>query len=167
MPNYLASWQPPKRRDARAAEWTGLENRSRGNSTGVQIPLSPPLFKHLAHFLSTTHVTLGIVLVYSLGIKLAIIIFWFAQYWKIQCGRNFHFSVINHNLAFSFVTWEYLLLLTLAFVIRYSLGFEMMKSTRQFSIWFFSCYRWPFPVRPKSLQVRWRYEAVRSRPLFA
>lgn len=40
MPNYLASWQPPKRRDARAAEWTGLENRSRGNSTGGS---NPPL----------------------------------------------------------------------------------------------------------------------------
>ena len=42
---------------------------------GVQIPLSPPLFKHLAQFLSTTHVTLGIVSVYSLSIKLAIIMF--------------------------------------------------------------------------------------------
>ncbi len=40
MPNYLASWQPSERRDARAAEWTGLENRSRGNSTGGS---NPPL----------------------------------------------------------------------------------------------------------------------------
>lgn len=38
MPNFLASWQPSERRDAGAAERTGLENRSRGNSTGVQIP---------------------------------------------------------------------------------------------------------------------------------
>ena len=40
MPNYLASWQPPERRDAGAAERTGLENRSRGNSTGGS---NPPL----------------------------------------------------------------------------------------------------------------------------
>ena len=40
MPNYLASWQPLKRRDAGAAERTGLENRSRGNSTGGS---NPPL----------------------------------------------------------------------------------------------------------------------------
>ena len=40
MPNFLASWQPLKRRDAGAAERTGLENRSRGNSTGGS---NPPL----------------------------------------------------------------------------------------------------------------------------
>ena len=40
MPNYLASWQPLKRRDAGAAERDGLENRSRGNSTGGS---NPPL----------------------------------------------------------------------------------------------------------------------------
>ena len=40
MPNYLASWQPSERRDAGAAERTGLENRSRGNSTGGS---NPPL----------------------------------------------------------------------------------------------------------------------------
>ena len=40
MPNNLASWQPAKRRDAGAAERTGLENRSRGNSTGGS---NPPL----------------------------------------------------------------------------------------------------------------------------
>ena len=39
MPNFLASWQPSERRDAGAAERTGLENRSRGNSTGGSIPL--------------------------------------------------------------------------------------------------------------------------------
>ena len=50
MPNFLASWQPSERRDAGAAERTGLENRSRGNSTGGSNPplsatiqaLSPP-----------------------------------------------------------------------------------------------------------------------------
>ncbi len=40
MPNFLASWQPSERRDAGAAERTGLENRSRGNSTGGS---NPPL----------------------------------------------------------------------------------------------------------------------------
>ncbi len=40
MPNFLASWQPSGRRDAGAAERTGLENRSRGNSTGGS---NPPL----------------------------------------------------------------------------------------------------------------------------
>lgn len=33
--------------DAGAAERTDAENRSRGNSTGVQIPLSPPLYQWL------------------------------------------------------------------------------------------------------------------------
>ncbi len=57
MPNYLASWQPLKRRDARAAEWTGLENRSRGNSTGGS---NPPLsaisllYRHTLHQTSRT-----------------------------------------------------------------------------------------------------------------
>ncbi len=40
MPNFLTSWQPSERRDAGAAERTGLENRSRGNSTGGS---NPPL----------------------------------------------------------------------------------------------------------------------------
>jgi hypothetical protein len=40
MPNFLALLQPSKRRDAGAAERTGLENRSRGNSTGGS---NPPL----------------------------------------------------------------------------------------------------------------------------
>ena len=40
MPNFLASWQPSERRDAGAAERTGLENRSGGNSTGGS---NPPL----------------------------------------------------------------------------------------------------------------------------
>lgn len=40
MPNYLASLQHTVRRDAGAAERTGLENRSRGNSTGGS---NPPL----------------------------------------------------------------------------------------------------------------------------
>ena len=51
---------------------------------GVQIPLSPPLFKHLVHSLSTTPVTLGIVLVYSPGMLLAIILFRFFQNRTIQ-----------------------------------------------------------------------------------
>lgn len=40
MPNYLASLQHTIRRDAGAAERTGLENRSGGNSTGGS---NPPL----------------------------------------------------------------------------------------------------------------------------
>ena len=46
MPNFLASWQPSERRDAGAAERTGLENRSGGNSTGgSNPPLSAKLMK--------------------------------------------------------------------------------------------------------------------------
>lgn len=40
MPNFLASLQQSERRDAGAAERTGLENRSGGNSTGGS---NPPL----------------------------------------------------------------------------------------------------------------------------
>ncbi len=60
MPNFLASWQPSERRDAGAAERTETENRSGGNSTGVQIPLSPPKFNHLHIIKSVTKITLGI-----------------------------------------------------------------------------------------------------------
>lgn len=45
MPNFLASWQQSERRDAGAAERTGLENRSRATLPGVQIPLSPPIIQ--------------------------------------------------------------------------------------------------------------------------
>ena len=45
MPNFLASWQPSERRDAGAAERTGLENRSGATPPGVQIPLSPPIIQ--------------------------------------------------------------------------------------------------------------------------
>ncbi len=68
--NYMLSWTVSK---------TGVG----ATLPGVQIPLSPPLFKHLAYFHSTTPVTLGIVLVYSLGIFLALIIFRFSQNRKI------------------------------------------------------------------------------------
>ncbi len=60
MPNFLASWQPSERRDAGAAERTGLENRSGGNSTGGSNPLSPPKFNHLHIIKSVTKITLGI-----------------------------------------------------------------------------------------------------------
>ena len=49
MPNFLASWQPSERRDAGAAERTGLENRSRGNSTGGS---NPPLSATLSRLIS-------------------------------------------------------------------------------------------------------------------
>ncbi len=60
MPNFLASWQPSERRDAGAAERTGLENRSGATPPGVQIPLSPPKFNHLYIIKSVTKITLGI-----------------------------------------------------------------------------------------------------------
>lgn len=38
MPNFLASWQPSERRDAGAAERTGLETGVGATPPGVQIP---------------------------------------------------------------------------------------------------------------------------------
>ena len=53
MPNFLASWQPSERRDAGAAERTGLENRSRGNSTGgSNPPLSATIQTLICHVVS-------------------------------------------------------------------------------------------------------------------
>ena len=59
MPNFLASWQPSERRDAGAAERTGLESRSGGNSTGgSNPPLSAKIHLHIIK--SVTKITLGI-----------------------------------------------------------------------------------------------------------
>lgn len=52
MPNFLASWQPSERRDAGAAERTGLENRSRGNSTGGSNPSLRQSFNKINHLQS-------------------------------------------------------------------------------------------------------------------
>lgn len=60
MPNFLASWQPSERRDAGAAERTGLENRSGGNSTGGSNPPLSAKFNHLHIIKSVTKITLGI-----------------------------------------------------------------------------------------------------------
>ncbi len=49
MPNFLASWQPSERRDAGAAERTGLENRSGGNSTGGSNPPLSAKIQSLTH----------------------------------------------------------------------------------------------------------------------
>lgn len=141
MPNYLASWQPPKRRDARAAEWTGLENRSRGNSTGGS---NPPLSATI-QTLSTLPFNDSCHTWYSVGIFT-----WYKT-------RHHHllicpiledpmwekFSLFCHKPqpGFQFCDLRILAFTYSSLRIRYSLGFEIMKSTRQFSIWFFSCYR--------------------------
>lgn len=58
MPNFLASLQQSERRDAGAAERTGLENRSGGNSTGGSNPSLRQSFKQLAHPVSVTQISL-------------------------------------------------------------------------------------------------------------
>ena len=47
--NFLASWQPSERRDAGAAERTGLENRSGGTSTGGSNPPLSAKIQSLIH----------------------------------------------------------------------------------------------------------------------
>lgn len=67
MPNYLASCaihgEMPERLNGPVSK-TGVG----ATLPGVQIPLSPPQFKHLAHLLSTISLTLRIQLEYSVRI---------------------------------------------------------------------------------------------------
>lgn len=69
---------------------------------GVQIPLSPPQFKHLAHLLSAISLTLRIHLEYSVRIlrekRIAILCFFCQKRGQGWC--YFYFSIISQLLVF-------------------------------------------------------------------
>ena len=140
--------QPPKRRDARAAEWTGLENRVGATSTGVfksplsaahSIPLSSIPFNDSCHTRYS---------VWYIHMVFAIIIFLICpKTGRIQCGRNFSFSVANHNLAFSLATENSLFVLTRDLRNLISLALRSPRKVRSsFLSSFFLLLPLPFPT---------------------